>query len=134
VHVSEVEHRPDEVDLGCDRDHVVDRAEIADPSHDLHAERDQAVLGLEPLAQVAELVDDVGDGPIPVAPEQEARVEDDQPGAAGLGQAGGVVEHPRAILNFLPRSAWPMKAASGACTESATSAAAAASANSGASS
>ena len=35
---------------------------------------------------------------------------------------------PSAILNFLPRSTWPMNAASGACTESATSAASAAAA------
>ena len=134
VHVGEVEHGADEVDLRRDCQDVVDRAEVAHATHHLDAERDEAVLRLEPLAQVPELVDDVGDRLLVVAAEEEARMEDDQPRAAGLGEPAVWSSIPSAILNFLPRSAWPMKAASGACTESATSAASAAAANSGAAS
>ena len=60
-----------------------------------------AVLRLEPLAQVAELVDDVGDRLLALAAEQEAGMEDDQPRAARLGDPGRVVEHPERHLELL---------------------------------
>ena len=103
VHVREVEHRPDEVDLRRDREHVVDRAELAHASHHLDTERHEAVLRLEPRAQVAELVDDVGDRLLALAAEQEARVEDDHLGAGRLRDPGGVVEHPEGHLELLAR-------------------------------
>ena len=101
MHVGEVEHGPDEVDLRRDREHVVDRAEVAHASHHLDAERDEAPFPLQPLAEVAELVDDVGDRLLPLAAEQEARMEDDEPCATGLGEARGVVEHPERHLELL---------------------------------
>ena len=101
VHVREVEHRPDEVDLRRDREHVVERPELAHASHHLDAERHEPVLRLEPLAQVAELVDDVGDRALALAAEQEAGVEDDHLGAGGLREAGRVVEHAERHLELL---------------------------------
>ena len=60
-----------------------------------------AVLRLEPRAQVAELVDDVGDRLLALAAEQEAGVEDDDLGAGGLRDPGRVVEHPERHLELL---------------------------------
>ena len=101
MHVREVEHRPDEVHLRCDRETVVDRAQLVDAPHHLDAERDEPVFRLEPLAQVAELPDDVGDRAFPLAAEEEARVEDDESRARGLRETGGVVEHPECHLELL---------------------------------
>ena len=75
--------------------------EVADAAHHLDAEGDEAVLRLEPLAEVAELVDDVCDRLLALAAEQEARMEDDEPRAARLGEPGGVVEHPERHLELL---------------------------------
>ena len=101
MHVGEVEHRPHEVDRRRNREHVVERPEVAHAAHHLDAERDEAVLRLEPLAQVAELVDDVGDGPRPLASEQEPGMEDDELRTDGLGEARRVVEHPQRHLELL---------------------------------
>ena len=101
VHVREVEDGPDEVDRAGDRDDVVDRPEVADAPHHLDAERDEPVLRLEPFAEVAELVDDVGDRVLALAAEEEAGVEDDQLRAARLREPGGVVEHPERHLELL---------------------------------
>src|SRR6476620_8311579 len=101
VHVGEVEHRPDEVDRGRDREHVVHRPQVAHPAHHFDAEGDEATLRLQPLAKIAELVDDVRNRLLPLAAEQEARMEDDEPCAAGLGEARGVVEHPERHLELL---------------------------------
>ena len=56
---------------------VVDRSELAHAAHHLDAERHGAILALEPLAQLAELLDDRVDRVLARAAEQEARVEDD---------------------------------------------------------
>ena len=101
VHVREVEDGADEVDRAGDRDDVVDRPEVADAAHHLDAERDEPVLRLEPLAEVAELVDDVGDRVVALAAEEEAGMEDDQLRAARLREPGGVVEHPERHLELL---------------------------------
>ena len=101
VHVREVEHRADEVHLRGDLQHVVDRPEVADPSHHLHAERHEPVLGLQTGPQVAELVDDVGNRALAFALEQEAGMEDDHLRADRLGEAGGVVEHSERHLELL---------------------------------
>ena len=61
VHVREVDDGTHPRHLGADRQHVVERAELAHAAHHLDPERDAAPLRLEPLAQVAELVDDVVD-------------------------------------------------------------------------
>ena len=53
------------------------------------------------VAQVAELVDDVGDRPLALAAEEEAGVEDDQLGAGGLRETGRVVEHAERHLELL---------------------------------
>ena len=134
VHVREVENRPDEVDLRRDREHVVDRAEVAHPAHHLDAERNESVFRFEPLAQVAELVDDVGDRLLSLPPEQEAGMEDDQPRAAGLGQPGGVVEHAERHLELLAAVGMAHEGGERRVHGEATSAAAAASPNSGAAS
>src|SRR5439155_21374453 len=75
--------------------------ETAPAAHHLDAERDEAPFPLQPLAEVAELVDDVGDRLLPLAAEEEARMEDDQPRAAGLREARGVIEHPERHLELL---------------------------------
>ena len=93
VHVREVEHRADPVEPRRDLDDVVDRAELAHAAHHLDPERHRAILALEPLAQLAELLDDRVDRLLARAPEQEARVEDDHLRAGRLGDPGRVVEH-----------------------------------------
>ena len=87
VQVGEVDHRPHPLELGGDREHVLGGAELADAAHHLDAERDAAALALEALAQLAELLDDRGERVLPLAAEQEARVDDDELGAAGDGDA-----------------------------------------------
>jgi hypothetical protein len=94
VQVGEVDDRADPAGAGSDREHVLGRPELADAAHDLDPERDRTVLALEPLAQLAELLDDRVDRVRPLAAEQEARVKDDELGAGSLGDSGRVVEHP----------------------------------------
>ena len=87
------------------------RAEIAKTSSAVPSSRTRpitstpngtsAVLLLEPLAQLAELRDDVVERVVALAAEQEARVEDDDLGAAGLAMPGGVVEHPERHVELL---------------------------------
>ena len=80
---------------------------------------ERPALPLEPRAELAELLDDGGERLLARAAEQEAGVEDDELGAAGDGDPAEWSSMPIAMLYFFPRSAWPMNAASGACTESA---------------
>ena len=65
------------------------------------AERHGAVLLLEPLAQLAELLDDRVDRLLARPAEQEAGVEDDDLGAGRLRDAGRVVEHPDRHVQLL---------------------------------
>src|SRR5205814_1863520 len=51
-------------------------------------------LALEPIAELAELLDDRGERVLARPAEQEARVEDDELGAGRDGDTGRVVEHP----------------------------------------
>ena len=76
---------------------------------------------LEPLAQLAELLDDRVDGLLARPAEQEAGVEHDELGAAAVAIPASGRAAPSAMFHFLPRSRCPMKPKSGACTESATS-------------
>src|SRR5579871_664361 len=101
VHMREVEDGADEVDRAGDRDYVFDRPELAYASHHLDAEGDEPVLRLEAFAEVAELVNDVGDRLIALAAEEEAGVEDDELRAAGFREPGGVVEHAECHLELL---------------------------------
>ena len=94
VHVREVEHRPHPVDAAGDLDDVVHRAEVTHAPHHLDPERDASSLGLEPLAQHAELGHDGVDRVLPAAPEEESRVEDDELGAARGDDARAPVECP----------------------------------------
>ena len=75
-----------------DLDDVVERAEIADASHHLDAERHRASLALEPLAQGTELLHHRGDRILAGPAEKEARMEHDDLRAAGGGYAGTPVE------------------------------------------
>ena len=93
VHVREVDHGPHPVELRGDLADVVDRAQLAHAAHDLDPERHGAILPLEPLAQLGQLLDDRGDRVLARSAEQEARVEHDDLGARGLRDAGRVVEH-----------------------------------------
>ena len=93
VHVREVDHGPHPAEPSRDLDDVVERAELADAAHHLDPERHRAILALEPLAQLAELLADRVDRVLARAPEQEAGVEDDDLGAGGLRDPGRVVEH-----------------------------------------
>ena len=72
---------------------VVDRTDLAHAPHHLDPERDCAVLALETLAQLAELLDDRIDRILARASEQEARMEDDDLRPRGFGDSRGVVEH-----------------------------------------
>src|ERR671936_337080 len=58
------------------------------------AERDGAVLSLQPLAELRELLADRRDRRLAVTPEEKARMEHDELGSRGLGDPRGVVEHP----------------------------------------
>jgi len=58
VQVGEVEDRPDPGAPRGDREHILGCAQLPDPAHDLDAERDRAVLLLQPLPKLAELLDD----------------------------------------------------------------------------
>ena len=75
-----------------DLDDVVHRAEVADATHHLDAERHGSVLALEALTEHAELLDHRVDRALPRATEQEARVEDDQLRAARSRDPGAAVE------------------------------------------
>ena len=102
--------------------HVVQRAELTHASHHLDSEGHRAVLPLEPLAQLPELLDDGVDRVLPRAAEQEAGVEDDELGAApARAMPAEWSSIPIAMLSFFPRSACPMNPAIGACTERAMS-------------
>ena len=63
-------------------------SEVAHATHHLDAEVDVTALALEALAQLGELLDDGRNRVLSRAPEQEARVEDDDLGATGDGDAG----------------------------------------------
>ena len=101
VQMREVEHRADPARARRDREHVLRGAELAHASHDLDAERHRAVLLLQPLTQLAQLLDDGVDRGLALAAEQEARVEDDDLGPGRLRDAGGVVEHPDGHVQLL---------------------------------
>ena len=120
MQVREVDHRPDPAGARGDREHVVGGAELPHAAHHLDAERDEAVLRLEPLAQLAELRDDVVERRLALAAEQEARMEDDHLGAAGHRDARRVVEHPDRHPVLLVALDVAEEAASGACTERTT--------------
>ena len=91
--MGEVEHGADPAEAARDLDDVVGRAEVAHAAHHLDPERHRAILSLEPLAQLAELLDDRVDRLLARAAEQKAGMEDDELGAGRLGDPGGVVEH-----------------------------------------
>ncbi len=97
----EVDDGTDPAAAGGDLEDVLCGAELADASHDLDAEGDGAVLVLEPLAELPQLLDDGVDRRLARAAEQKARVEDDDLGAARLRDAGGVVEHPDGHVQLL---------------------------------
>src|SRR5262249_48309018 len=73
---------------------VLRRAEVPDAAHDLDAERRVAALCLEPLAQLAQLLDDRANRLLVLAAQQEAGMEDDDLGADGLRHSRGVIQHP----------------------------------------
>ena len=122
VHVREVEHRPHPAEPARDLDDVVERAELAHPAHHLDPERHVAALA--PRAA-------------PAARRAARRPSRSPPRAsARAGSPGGRrparrpppsaipaewSSMPTAMFSFLPRSAWPMNPAIGACTESAMS-------------
>ena len=101
VHVREVDHGPHPGHALGDVERVVDRAELADASHHLDAERDGTVLLLEPLAQRLEPADDVVERLLPVAAEPEAGMDDDHLGAARRCEPGAPVERAERHLRLL---------------------------------
>jgi hypothetical protein len=101
AHVREVEHRPHEVDLRRDREHVVDRAELAHATHHLDAEgtsrsfasrRERRSPSWSTTSAIA----------CSLPAEQEARVEDDHRRRRPSRSRRCGQSIPRAILNFLP--------------------------------
>jgi len=101
VHVREIEHRADPAEPPRDLEHVIDAADLAYAAHHFDSEWDGAVLGLEPLAQLGELLANRLDRRGSGAAEQEAGVEDDRLGARGLRDPGRVVEHPDRHVQLL---------------------------------
>jgi len=101
VEVREVDHRPHPTGARGDGEDVLGGAELADASHDLDAERYGPVLLLQPLAQLAELLDDGIDRGLALATEQVTRMKDDDLGAGGLGDPRGMVEHPDRHVQLL---------------------------------
>ena len=101
VHVGEVEHRADEIDLRRDREYVIEGSELAHAPHHLDPERHEPVLRFEPCPQVAELLDNICDCPVAFAAEEEARVEDDHLGAGSLRKTRRVIEHAERHLELL---------------------------------
>ena len=73
MHVREVEHWANPIEPRRDRQHVVDRPELVHAPHHLDPERHAAALLLQPLAQLARLLDDVVERLLALAFEQEAR-------------------------------------------------------------
>src|SRR3989442_12714746 len=92
--MSEVDHRSTPGELRGDCDHVVERPEPAHATHDLDAERHAAPLGLEALAQLAELLHHRLRRLRVLTAQQEAGVEDDELGPALAGYPSRMVEHP----------------------------------------
>src|SRR4051812_4386991 len=93
MQMGEIDDRADPAGPSGDREHVFGRPELPDAAHDLDPERHCTVLALEPLSQLAELLDDRVDRVRTLASEQKAWVEDDELGARRLGDPGRVVEH-----------------------------------------
>jgi len=110
VQVREVEHGPDPAAARRDREHVLGGAQLADSPHDLDAERNGPVLLLQPPTQLTELLDDRVDRRLAFAPEQEAGMEDDHLGTAGLRDAGGMVEHADGHVELLAALGMPHEA------------------------
>jgi len=102
VHMGEVEDGADPATAPGDLEHVVDRPELADPPHHLHAERDGAFLSLEPRAELAKLLADGIESLVAFAPEQETGVKDDDLGAGCLRDSGRMVEHSDRHVQLAP--------------------------------
>src|SRR5439155_16051007 len=64
--------------------------EVVDAAHHLDSERHRAVLALEALAELGELLADRRDRVRTLTAEQEARMEDHQLGARGLRDPGEI--------------------------------------------
>jgi len=94
VHMCEVEDGADPAGAAGDRDHVVEAAEVVHAAHHLDAERHRAVLALEALSKLGELLGDRGDRGLAVSAEEEAGMEHDELGTRGPRDPRGVVEHP----------------------------------------
>jgi len=94
VQVGEVENGAHPAGASRNREDVLGSPKVPDAAHDLDPERHRAVLALEPLAELVELLDDGVDRVRALAAEQKARVEDNQLGARGLRDPGRMVEHP----------------------------------------
>ena len=101
VQVREVEHGADPAAALRDLEHVRRRAELTDPSHDLDAEGNRAILLLQARAQFAQLLDDGVDRGVALAAEQEPGVEHDRLGPRAPRDAGRVVEHPDGHVQLL---------------------------------
>ena len=114
VHVGEVEHGADPVESRRDLDDVVDRPEFAHAAHHLDPKRHRAVLALESLAQLAELLDDRVDRFLTRSLEQEPGWKTTTSAPAAFAIPAEWSSIPTAMFSFLPRSAWPMKPAIGA--------------------
>jgi hypothetical protein len=76
--------------------------QVAHPAHHLDPEGHRPALGLEALAQQAELLDHRRDRLLPGAAEQEAGMEDDHLGTACGGDAGAAVERADRRGELLP--------------------------------
>ena len=102
VHVSEVEHGAHPAEPARDLEHVVERSRNRGPGPSPRSPNGTArTFGLEPLAQIPELFGDGVDRDLARAAEQEAGVEDDELGARGHRDPGGVVEHPDRHVELL---------------------------------
>jgi len=101
VHVCEVEDGPDPAGTSRDLDHVLEAADLAHPAHHLDAEGNRAVLALQPLTQLAELLADRVDRLLARPFEQETRMAEHELRAGRLGDPCRVVEHPGRHVQLL---------------------------------
>src|SRR2546423_1686851 len=98
VKVREVDHWPDPRETRREPEYILRSPQLAHAPHDLGAEIDGAILRLQALPQVRQVVRDTFHCSLAGPAEQVAGMDDDEVRAAGDGYSGGVVEHPKGTL------------------------------------
>ncbi len=101
---------------------VVDRAELAHAAHHLDPEVDRAILrprAARAARRAARTTESIASSRVRPSRKPGWKTTGSAPAARAIPAEWSSI--PTAMLSFLPRSAWPMKPAIGACIESAMS-------------